>query len=386
MYDSTLISRLIQIGVSLSSIHDLDMLLELIVKEARKFTNSDAGSLYIREGDQLKFVVSQNDSLKERSGEYYLKESFIGTSLPLEKTSLAGYVAITGEPLNLDDAYHIPESLNIKFNRAFDEKNSYRSKSLLMIPMKNINDDVIGVLQLINAQDDNGNVIPFHEDYVNLVASLASQAAVAISNAQLTEGIKKAHIDTIWRLSLAAEYKDEDTASHLMRISFYSRLLAEKLNQPSEWVELLFYASPMHDIGKIGVPDSILLKPGKLTDEERLEMMKHASIGAKILEGSDNPLIQLSHEVAMTHHEKWDGTGYPKNLKGENIPISGRIVALVDVFDALSNKRCYKPAFPMNVVSGIIKDERGNHFDPQLVDVFFDYFDEIQDIHSKYKD
>jgi len=377
-------SKLIQIGIALSSIHHLDKLLDLIVEKAREFTNSDGGSLYIREGDGLKFVVSQNDTLQRRSGKKLLKKSFLGTLLPLDKTSLAGYVAVKGKPLNLPDAYHIPEELPMQLNREFDEKNNYRTKSLLMIPMKDQNDEVIGVLQLINAQNGKGEVVSFDKRYESLVESLASQAAVAVTNAKLTEDIKKAHLDTIWRLSVAAEYRDEDTASHIRRISNYSFILAEELGQPPDWCELLFYASPMHDIGKIGVPDSILLKPDVLSDEERKVMMEHTEIGANILAGSDELLLKMSGKIALTHHEKWDGTGYPRNLISTEIPLSGRIVALADVFDALISKRCYKTAFPLNKVNGIITEERGKHFDPDIVDAFFSSYDGFIAVQKKY--
>lgn len=184
------------------------------------------------------------------------------------------------------------------------------------------------------------------------------------------EAIQNAYLDTIHRLVLAAEYKDEDTGDHIVRMSRYSCLIAEKSGLSSKDVDHILFASPMHDIGKIGIPDSILLKTGKLTKEEFDFMKTHTTIGAKILANSKAEILQVSQQIAASHHEKWDGTGYPQGLKGNNIPIFGRIVAISDVFDALTSRRPYKDPYPVDVAVSIIEKESGHHFDPELVDVF----------------
>ena len=191
------------------------------------------------------------------------------------------------------------------------------------------------------------------------------------------ETIKYNSLDTIHRLSKAAEYKDENTADHLFRMSNYSCAIARAMGVNPDTVESILYASPMHDIGKIGIPDSILLKPGQLTSEEWEIMKQHPVIGGKILEGSDKKIIRLGEIIALTHHEKWDGTGYPKGLKGDEIPKTGRIVAIADVFDALTSRRPYKEAFSNKKAFEIINQSRGTHFDPQVVDAFFSIKDEI---------
>jgi putative two-component system response regulator len=378
------ILKLNKIGIALTSMHDLDGLLELIVTEARGLTNSDAGSLYIRDGDVLRFSVSQSDLLRERLGAEGAKALFKPFTLPLSRHSLAGYVASTGEVINLVDVYRIPRDRVYRFNRDFDERNDYRTQSMLVVPMKDQEDSIIGVLQLINALNSEGRVATYTKQHEELIQSLASQAAVAIQNAQLTMALKKAHYDTILRLSVAAEYRDEDTAMHITRVSQYSATLGRQLGLPPSEVELLLYASPMHDVGKLGIPDSILLKPGKLTADERKVMETHTIIGANILAPPDSPIMAASEEVALSHHEKFDGSGYPSGLKGDGIPLNGRIVALADVFDALSTQRVYKPAFDMDRALNILKEDSGKHFDPDVVAAFFDTFDRIMEIKAEY--
>lgn len=191
------------------------------------------------------------------------------------------------------------------------------------------------------------------------------------------ESIKAASMETIHRLSMAAEYKDEDTGAHIMRMSLYSAAVARKMGLDEHTVETILYAAPMHDIGKIGIPDRILLKPGKHDAAEWEIMKQHTLIGAKILKGSDAEFIRLGEVIARSHHEKWDGSGYPDALKGTEIPIAGRITAIADVFDALVSKRPYKEPFSLEKSLGIIRDGRGSHFDPEVVDAFFSIQDEI---------
>ncbi|MFC1877378.1 HD domain-containing phosphohydrolase [Thermodesulfobacteriota bacterium] len=200
------------------------------------------------------------------------------------------------------------------------------------------------------------------------------------------ETIKNASLDTIHRLSRAAEYKDEDTGAHLFRMSNYCAAVARKMRLNKTSVESLLYAAPMHDIGKIGIPDRILLKPGKLDSDEWMIMKQHTTFGAAILEGADKGFIKLGEVIAITHHEKWDGSGYPRGLKGREIPLIGRIVAVSDVFDALTSKRPYKEPFSLEKSFDIIRESRGNHFDPDVVDAFLHAKDELLDIKEKYKD
>jgi len=191
------------------------------------------------------------------------------------------------------------------------------------------------------------------------------------------QALESSHLDTIRRLATAAEFKDDDTGAHILRMSRFSSIIASAYGQDEKYCILLEQASPMHDIGKIGVPDDILKKPGKLTEAEWILMRKHSEYGANILSGSDVPVLQMAEEVALAHHEKFDGSGYPSNLQGEKIPLSARIVALADFFDALTMDRCYRPAFSDEKALAMVKENSGTHFDPKVVQAFFSVSNDI---------
>jgi len=198
------------------------------------------------------------------------------------------------------------------------------------------------------------------------------------------ERIKAASLDTIYRLSMASVYKDEATGTHVKRMSRYCAAVARRMGLDEKTIETILYAAPMNDLGKIGIPDSILLKPAKL-DATEWEIMKlHTVIGAKILEGSDAEFIRLGETIALCHHEKWDGSGYPHRLKGIDIPIAGRIAAIADVFDALTSKRPYREPFSVEKSLAIIREGRASHFDPDVVDAFFAIQDEILTIKEQH--
>ena len=205
------------------------------------------------------------------------------------------------------------------------------------------------------------------------------QAHEALENTHHT--LRETQSEMIFRFAIAAEYKDADTGGHILRISDYSVELARAIHMPEEQVAELRYASPMHDIGKIGIPDSILQKPGKLTPEEWEIMKQHTLIGSKIFDGSQSPLLKAAAQIALTHHEKFDGSGYPRGLKGENIPIFGRIVAIVDVFDAIVSERCYKKASTFAEGMEYIASLGGTHLDPVLVKRFVGLEERIEDIY-----
>jgi putative two-component system response regulator len=198
------------------------------------------------------------------------------------------------------------------------------------------------------------------------------------------ETIKSSSLETIYRLSVASEYKDEDTGAHVKRMSRYSAAVALSLGLNATEVETILYASSMHDLGKLGIPDAILLKPAKLDPAEWGIMKQHTTIGAEILKGSEAAFLQLGESIAKCHHEKWDGSGYPNQLKGEDIPLAGRIAAIADVFDALTSERPYKPAYSVERSLAIIADGRGTHFDPRVVDAFFAIEDQIRAIKAEF--
>ncbi|MFZ2634557.1 MAG: HD domain-containing phosphohydrolase [Desulfosalsimonadaceae bacterium] len=191
------------------------------------------------------------------------------------------------------------------------------------------------------------------------------------------ERIKASSLETIYRLSRAAEYKGEDTGAHIKRMSLYCAAVARSMGLDDSTIEIILYAAPMHDLGKIGIPDRILAKTGRLDPAEWEIMKQHTVIGAKILKGSDAEFIRMGETIARHHHEKWDGTGYPRGLKGLEIPIAGRIAAIADVFDTLTSKQRYKEPFSVEKSLAIIRERRGSHFDPDVVDAFFAIQDEI---------
>lgn len=200
------------------------------------------------------------------------------------------------------------------------------------------------------------------------------------------EELKNARLEIIQYLGRAAEYRDNETGFHVIRVSKYCKLLAQAIGLPDEKVELIYHASPMHDVGKIGISDTILLKPGKLTPEERKIIETHTEIGAEILKGNQSELMKLARIIAQSHHEKWDGTGYPNNLAGESIPIAGRILAICDVFDALTFERPYKQAWSIESAVEYLKQNSGLHFDPKLVTAFMNHLPEILAIRNEFLD
>ena len=195
-----------------------------------------------------------------------------------------------------------------------------------------------------------------------------------------TRELEETRLQVIHRLGRAAEYKDNETGMHVIRMSKYSEALGLKYGLSAVECKLILDAAPMHDIGKIGIPDKVLLKPGKLDPEEWAIMKAHVDIGVDILSGDDSELIKTARTIALHHHEKWDGSGYPSGLKGNEISIEGRIVALCDVFDALTSERPYKKAWPIEEATRLIKEQKASHFDPILVDYFFEILPEILEI------
>jgi putative two-component system response regulator len=189
--------------------------------------------------------------------------------------------------------------------------------------------------------------------------------------------LQEAYYDTVHRLVLAVEYKDQFTGQHIVRMSRYSALIAEKLGLAERDVLTILYAAPMHDVGKIGIPDSIISSPHKLTNEEFGIMKRHTIIGAEILANSKSQILTIAGQIALTHHERWNGSGYPCGLTGDAIPMSGRIVALADTFDVLTSKRSYKDPFPIDHATEVIRNEKGKHFDPDVVDAFLACLDKI---------
>lgn len=497
------VEKLNQIGIALTSETNLERLLELIVREARGFTGADAGSLYILEDSKLFFHVAQNETLSRRPNP---PPGFKPYPLPLSKESIAGYVAITGEILNIEDVYRLPNTVPYSFNPDFDLRNNYVTRSMLIVPMKDRQGQILGVLQLINAMDKTGAVVVFPKSVEHLVMSLASQAAVAIRNAKLIADIK-ALFEALIRYSASAiDARSPHTAGHSKRVAAYSRAIALAINDETtgafrdmfftpEQLEELSYAAWLHDIGKLGVPEQILDKNNRLSNEaietivNRLELIKvlklnriyqdrhardvstkggsavedkkdrsddrisqeitkveqeiegdldfvqtvnrssflseedlstlqaiasktyedlHGNVRPYLSAQETEPLsvrkgnltakeykriqthVELTYNIvknipftkdlknvplfSATHHELLNGSGYPRGLKGEEIPIQARILAVVDVFDALTAAdRPYRRAISPEKAGEILRAEaKDGRFDKDIVNLFLD--------------
>lgn len=379
MDKKAILENLINMSIQMNSEYSINKLLETVMEKAREITNADAGSLYLKVDNNLKFLVTQNDTLNNQNTAF-------NVIIPVDKKSIAGYVAYTGEHLNIKDAYNISSDYPFVYNTDFDEKNNYRCVSMLVVPMKDNTGNIIGVIQLINAKNKNGDTVDFNETIEPIINSFASMAAMAVKNVQLKDTIKKAYLDTIYRLSVAAEFRDLDTGLHIKRMSVYSQILAEEMGKSDEFCEKILYASPLHDVGKIGIPDRILLKPAKLDADEWIVMKQHTIMGYEILKDSEHELMNISSTIALSHHERFDGNGYPHGMSGNDIPIEGRIVALADVFDALSSKRPYKKPWAIEKILIVIREERGKQFDEKVIDAFNKGLKRILETRDKLED
>ena len=402
------LQKIIEIERQLGEIQDVDVLLERILTETRHIVNADAGSIYVVEGDKLKIKYGQNDThLKELApGD---KLPYTCFSFPINEKQICGYVALTGQPLNIPDCYALPEDTVYKFNRNTDLTTDYHTKSMYTLPLKMANGKLLGVLQIINAKDEDGRVIAFDEEAALLITHFASSAVQALQHAYLTSNMVK-------RMLKMAEFRDpKETYPHVERVSSYSLEIYDRWafnhNIPEEEIhsyrDNLKIAAKFHDVGKVGISDVILKKTfPRFTDEERSIMKGHTVIGAQLFDPPESPLDRMSMEIALHHHDRWDGgpSGYPGDIKlnqfdikegvlpicppltGKDIPLSARIVAVADVFDALSHKRCYKEAWSIEDAFAEIQNSSGTHFDPEVVLAFIQVKDRICSIQMAYPD
>ncbi len=246
----------------------------------------------------------------------------------------------------------------------------------------------LGVEDIINISDDPEALFFRLKNRIDSCVAVQRRQNQTISLEkklrQKTNELTRTQAEIVQRLSMAAEHRDPETGNHIHRMSHYCYCIALAFGISEKESRLLLNASPMHDIGKLGIPDSVLLNPESLTPDEWVIMRKHAEIGERILEGSESKLVQLGQIVAGTHHEKWDGTGYPNQLSKETIPIWGRIAALADVFDAMTTKRVYQNPVPVSKAFAYIKQQKGKHFDPELAELFLSIKQELLDIRKKF--
>lgn len=347
---------LVKIGRSITAVTDIDVLLKVIAEETKIAIQADRCTVFLLDKDKNELwskVALGMDSQEIR--------------FPADK-GLAGYVVKTGEPLNIPDAYN-----DSRFNPDIDQKTGYKTKTILCMPIKNNNQEIIGAFQVLNKLDG-----VFTKGDEDLLVAIGGSASIALENAQLFEQQKELYkeqkalfesfIDT---LATSIDARDKITAGHSSRVKLYSMLLVEQLGCDEKFKELVEKAAILHDIGKIGIRDAVLQKEGKLTDEEYKHIQEHVKITHDILDkiymSEDFKIIT---EMACSHHEKYDGTGYYRRLKGEEITYGGRILAVADVFDAITSKRHYRDKMPIQNVINILLDGKDKHFDGKLVDEF----------------
>ena len=380
--DSEFFERVLAAGAILVNIGDIDILLEQILTEARFFTNADAGSIYTVEGDVLSFYHSQNDTLTSR-GERIPYTRF---AIPMNKSSMAGYVACTGEILNIDNVRSIPDDAPYSFDDSYDEIAFYRTRSTLTLPLINNRKTVVGVLQLINARADQREFIPFPPRMELLGKYYATLGALALERAMMTRTL-------LMRMVNMTEFRDpRETGPHVNRVGGYSVAIYDswaKANRIKEVErihnrDVLRMAAMLHDVGKTGISDVILKKPGSLTADERTIMENHCYLGAEVLRDCESAFDEMARDIALSHHECWDGSGYPRGLRAEEIPFMARVTSIADVFDALSSRRAYKEPWSDEMVTHEMERLFKSKFDPGLEIHFTCQLETLREIRETY--
>lgn len=384
----------------LHHIKDIHSLINSILAETRDITNADAGSIFITENNKLKFSYVQNDTLFSNDV-LCNKYIYSNREIDIDKSSLAGYVALTGNPLMIDNAYNISKNAPYSFNPYFDKISSYRTTSMLIIPLKAGENKVVGVLELINAKNEKGEIVSFSEEDKLFAMQFTYYVTVAIERAIMIR-------DLVYRMITLSQLRDpEETQEHVNRVGAFSIEIYQKWaenhsvskNEIDNYKDILRIGAMLHDIGKVGISDVILKKKGPLSRDEYNIMQNHTILGAQVFMNSDSDWEKIATEITLNHHEKWDGSGYPgkiditrdndmklnKGKKGTEIPLSARIVALADVYDALFSKRTYKDPWEEDKVLFYIKEQSGKQFDPEIVDIFFGIYDTIKAIRSKWE-
>ncbi len=360
------LNLLVEFGKQLASETRLDKLLELIASRIQRIIGAKRCFIFIKD---------------EKRGEFWSKIAsgkglkYTEVHLPINGNSIPALVAKTGHTVNMPDAYE-----DNRFSRELDLITGFKTSSLLAVPLKDKEGKLLGIFQLNNKTDNT----PFDKKDEGLLKLLASLASGNIEIATLYEEVQLSNLETIYRLAITAEYRDQyDTRTHLLNISRICGLLASALGFQQKDADTIRNASLLHDIGKVAIPDHILLKPDKLTPEEYTKMKTHTIYGGRILEGAKSKLLETAYKMSLFHHEKFDGTGYPHGLSGQEIPVEARILAVADVFDALCMKRVYKEAWDSNSAYKYIEEHSGTEFDPAVVAAFKETYSEIEAFYRK---
>ena len=344
----------------------MDGLLILMADLGRSIVAADRCSLWLVDNDR---------------GELWTKVAHGVSELRIpHDAGFVGYSVKTGEPLLIKDAYQDP-----RFDRRSDEKTHYRTTSVMTVPLMNSAGNVMGVFQAINKQGTNeqGEAAVFSIQDLERLSLTAVYSAKTVESAMLNMELEATQREIIHILGEVSEYRSQETGDHIQRVAEISYMLAKFLGLPEVEVERIRLAAPMHDLGKVGIPDAILNKPGRFTDDEYAIMKTHSEIGYNMLHNSKRQLLRFAAEISRSHHERWDGRGYPRGIAGEEIPLAGRICSVADVLDALSSPRCYKQPWPEEKVKEEFVKQRGAQFQPELVDVLMAHWDEVYSLYRR---
>lgn len=330
----------------LATAHSLREIQEIVRTAARRLTCADGAAFVIREGEECYYADEDAITPLWKGQRFRLREC------------VSGLTMLNRRPAVIEDIYaeeHIPHDL---YYPTF-------VRSLAVVPIRQ--HDPIGAIGIYWASRHGASAAE-----LGVLQALADSSAVALENVRINEELEGSRLETLQRLALAAECRHDGTRHHTERVARSSRVIAEKRGLTECEVSLIYRAAPLHDIGKLSVPESILLKPGRLTREEFDQVKTHTTTGSAILSGSSSEVLRTAEEIALTHHEWWNGNGYPAGLAGEEIPVSGRIVALADVFDALTHDRPYKSRWPVDRAVEEIRRLRATQFDPDILDTFLE--------------
>ena len=348
----------------ISSLRESDEIIEVLANMGRALTNADRCSIWIVSDDKKTIWTKVSHGID--AIEIPINSGIVGASIT------------TGKKIIIDDVY-----TDDRFNGEIDKKSGYKTKNMMVIPMFDYDDKIIGAFQVINHI---GKDKKFNDIDMQRLMLASTYGAETLVSAKLSKEIDDTQKEVVFTMGAIGESRSKETGNHVKRVAEYSKILALANGVSEKEAELLKQASPMHDIGKIAIPDSILNKPGRFDVREREIMETHAELGYGMIKNSERPLLKAASIVAYEHHEKYNGTGYPRGIKGKNIHIYGRITAIADVFDALGSDRVYKKAWDDERIFKLFKEERGEHFDPNLIDLFFENLDSFLKVREKFKD
>ena len=405
---------IVRLDTELNQIQDVDLLLERILYEARRVVNADAGSIYLvvptekgEEGtEKLAIKYSQNDTIQKQipPGQKMIYSFF---SVAISEKSISGYCAMKQTLINIPDMYNIPPEAPYSFHSSFDVITGYKTVSSLTIPLISNEKRLMGVIQVINAKNDKDVIIPFSPDDEVLLTHFANNASSVLQRAFITRAM-------ILRMIKMSGLRDpKETGTHVNRVAGYAVDIYDRWafhhkvpqGDQDKFRDTLKISSMLHDVGKVAISDAVLKKPARFTPEEYRIMQNHTLYGASLFSDISSPMDSLAKDIALTHHENWDGTGYPGwvnpdsgkieradgegkpiGRKGEEIPLGGRIVAIADVYDALCSKRVYKEPWDEKEVLKELRKLSGSKFDPELIEVFFEILPNIKHTRDRYQE